>query len=1155
MLDLGEECDDGNTISGDGCSDVCITEDGYVCSTPGQPCVSTCCLAERQNSSDCGEGSVVRMITFDETDCVFACEGIYVQAVSATLVGLFFESTCSTVRVDAFKNDCIRCDDNTTIDYALGPCPPAQCGNGMLELGEECDLGAANNSDSGDCLANCTLSQCGDGLLNSLGPNRTEECDPALTPTGSVKAEQKISNLQGNLNATLLQGDEFGSSSAFIGDLDGDGIQDMVVGARADDDGISNSGAVYIFFLNADGTVKAEQKISNLEGNLSATLDLNDRFGSSIASLGDLDGDGIQDIAVGAELDDDGAIQTGAVYILFLNMDGTVKTEQKISNLEGNLSATLDSNDRFGSSIASLGDLDGDGIQDIVVGATGDDDGAIQTGAVYILFLNMDGTVKTEQKISNLYGNLSATLDQSDEFGTSVASLGDLDGDGIQDMVVGAIGDDDVEEDSGAVYVLFLNMDGTVKAEQKISNLEGHLNVMLDVQDDFGSSIASLGDLDGDGIQDIVVGASADDDGAANSGAVYILFLNMDGTVKAEQKISNLEGNLSATLDNADRFGSSIASLGDLNGDGIQDIVVGATGDDDDETQSGAVYVLYLAFCSDNCTLRNDTRECGNGIVEQYECLNGFCFGGPFDLAICTSDVQCSEECDLGANNSDTGLCSTQCTRDPEFGCTYTQGFWKNFPRRSDYPIAELCIERSCGNLLAECLEYAAFVNQSAELDTVCQHYHAQCEMTCQDLDDYADYAFQRARGSACIIYARQWLAFVLNVGFGGGIGSSVPDSLWMMLLSNASSPHFADMIVCEDLEELDREAIIRLAKKLDNYNIGIDGPGHCTDEPACIYLSLYGEDTTCSNLNEPVLFTQQSVCAGQVSLSQDLAGDFSGACIMGGSRLRLQIKERANCKGKTISNANFPADGSCIAPNSAQNPDISIGEYHSWLCDLGCTEQDLSDAYNQLLSSLSARSLDVSVSFQNITIPQVEPGKCDQGCAPNRTIESESCGPSCKSYRFPRMPDENTTLSGVSDFLLKIPECVFYGNESNVEFENITLPFVIGDITIDSVCEIEKIEIKSDYSENNPNCQDTSRETNFEGLVVLKINVDTSDCEDPINITMEGTVWAADCPLGFFLGFKGGFSDELDDIECCSCNTDGLVCPNKTSSSVRIRV
>ena len=381
---------------------------------------------------------------------------------------------------------------------------------------------------------------------------------------------------------------------AGVGDLDGDGIEDFGVGAYLDDDGGPDRGAVWVLFLNTDGTVSSHQKISDTAGGFTGILDDDDQFGISVAGMEDLDGDGIQDIAVGAYLDDDGGPDRGAVWVLFLDTDGTVLSHQKISSTEGGFTGTLDDTDFFGVSVAGVGDLDGDGVEDLAVGAYLDDDGGADRGAVWVLFLNTDGTVKSHQKISATEGGFTGTLDANDRFAAAVAGLGDLDGDGVEDLVVGARNDDDGGSDRGAVWVLFLNTDGTVKSHQKISSTEGGFTGTLNDSDLFGASVALLGDLDGDGTQDIAVGADLDDDGGTNTGAVWVLFLNSDGTVSSHQKISDTEGSFTGILDDEDLFGISVAGIGDLDGGGLQDIAVGALFDDDGGPDRGAVWVLFL---------------------------------------------------------------------------------------------------------------------------------------------------------------------------------------------------------------------------------------------------------------------------------------------------------------------------------------------------------------------------------------------------------------------------------------------------------------------------------------------------------------------------------------------------------------------------------
>lgn len=434
-------------------------------------------------------------------------------------------------------------------------------------------------------------------------------CGEEIIITLFVDSEQKISEIEGNFEGVLNENGQFGAAIALLGDLEADGVIDLAVGAPLDADGGPGRGAIWILFMDSDGTVDLEAKISNTEGGFDGALDDGDNFGAAATGIGDLNGDGILDVAVGAPFDDDGGSDRGSVWILFLQADGTVRDFQKISSLAGDFSGELDDGDQFGASIAMLGDLNSDGITDLAVGAPFDDDNTIDTGAVWILFMNLDGTVKAEQKISLDAGSFDDSLDTGDQFGRALANIGDLNLDGVPDLGVGTPGDDDGGSDRGSVWVLFLRTDGHVATTQKISATEGEFvaEATLENGDAFGETVAFAGDLDLDGISDLVIGAPFDDDGGEDRGAVWILFMNRDGTVNDMQKISASEGELGTLPVNSDRFGTAVAGIGNLDGQRSTDLVVGIPFDDDGGLDKGAIQVLFM----DEADTRNQCERFG----------------------------------------------------------------------------------------------------------------------------------------------------------------------------------------------------------------------------------------------------------------------------------------------------------------------------------------------------------------------------------------------------------------------------------------------------------------------------------------------------------------------------------------------------------------
>ncbi len=411
------------------------------------------------------------------------------------------------------------------------------------------------------------------------------------------------SGLAGGPN--LANVDRFGFSLANFGKLRSEDTSyqtALAIGAVGDDTGGNRRGAVHMVFVKSDGTLLTDGGLGNspnrkIAHQLSGGPTLADvaQFGQSLASIGDVNGDGTPDLAVAADGDSIQGIYRGAAYVLLLTPNGTVRTTNGITRIASGVGGgpTLANRDYFGAAIANLGDIDGDGTTDIAIGATNDDIGGTDRGAVHVLRLNPVPNVTNASPPSvkpNGATRIASgfNVDNSSIFGVATVNIGDLDGDGVDDLAVGlydaTISGAAVR--TGAVRILFMARDGAVKSTTEIGGSLG-----LSGYDRFGTSIANIGDQDGDGVVDLAVGAQGDNTGGADRGAVYLLRLNSNGTLKGFDKLANGVTGM-PTLTNGGYFGRSVASLGDIDGDGRTELAIGAMSDSGNGTQRGAVYVL-----------------------------------------------------------------------------------------------------------------------------------------------------------------------------------------------------------------------------------------------------------------------------------------------------------------------------------------------------------------------------------------------------------------------------------------------------------------------------------------------------------------------------------------------------------------------------------
>tara|TARA_R110002126_G_scaffold157104_1_gene304603 strand:+ start:30506 stop:32299 length:1794 start_codon:yes stop_codon:yes gene_type:complete len=416
-------------------------------------------------------------------------------------------------------------------------------------------------------------------LLIAVTRITTAQATTQFGPDGFVKIEEG----SGGFFADLDSGDRFSRDHDQAGDIDGDGVIDLVVGARSDDDSATDAGAAYILFMNADGTVKENQKISALEGGFNETLLERNYFGYGVAGIGDYNGDNIPDIAVSAPNS-----TNIALYIIHLNRDGTVKSFVKNSNI-------------IAQGLSAIGDINNDGKIDLVACDPNSDAGGSNRGSIEILFFDSSSQVITNESvtINSTSGGFGTGLENDDNFGgREVAMLGDIDEDGTLEMAVGAF-----MTDGGKGAVWMLSLDATtfnVVSKIKITENQGGFNdVLTDGENpngsfgaQFGHAMCAPGDLNGDGIPDLITGANQQ-----NEGEAYILYLNADKTVKTYTKVDELEGGFDFTFGEEERFSRSISFVGDLRGDGSIAVNFGGGVS---RGGTGTLYLLFFKPCSFN---------------------------------------------------------------------------------------------------------------------------------------------------------------------------------------------------------------------------------------------------------------------------------------------------------------------------------------------------------------------------------------------------------------------------------------------------------------------------------------------------------------------------------------------------------------------------
>ncbi|MEH2058962.1 MAG: hypothetical protein V7K97_22960 [Nostoc sp.] len=411
---------------------------------------------------------------------------------------------------------------------------------------------------------------------------------------GGFDAQFNLSTLNGT-NGFAINGinadDESGWSVSSAGDINGDGIDDLIIGTPFADPNGAFSGQSYVVF-GSKGGFDAQFNLSTLNGTNGFAINginTRDDSGNSVSSAGDINGDGIDDLIIGAPgASPNGSDESGQSYVVF-GSKGGFDAQLNLSTLNGTNGFAINGINAFdqsGWSVSSAGDINGDGIDDLIIGAPDASLNGHYSGQNYVVF-GSKGGFDAQLNLSTLNGTNGFAINginAGDGSGGSVSSAGDINGDGIDDLIIGAYSASPNGAHSGQSYVVF-GSKGGFGASLNLSTLNGTNGFAINGinrYDFSGGSVSSAGDINGDGIDDLIIGAFGADPNGEHSGQSYVLFGGKNIGIGSTISLTGTPGRDTLIGTASKNIIYGLAGNDTLTGNGGQDKFIFGIGDGND---------------------------------------------------------------------------------------------------------------------------------------------------------------------------------------------------------------------------------------------------------------------------------------------------------------------------------------------------------------------------------------------------------------------------------------------------------------------------------------------------------------------------------------------------------------------------------------------